>query len=381
MTLVLFLSIVLLVSSGSGTDKHNPPKYVFPIDVTWLSPLFVDVRVNSSEPMRFITDSASTYSMIRKAEADKLKLKPAGGMSLRGGGGEFNVKFTKADLEVGALKLNDVNLGVTDLPPHYAGLLGADLFENFVVTIDYEKGEVEIFDPRTFHPDSKATRIPLNIRSRIPSVEASITYGGKTVTGEFRIDTASGQPITLRHPFAEKNSFPPPGAPTQTSQSGALGGQVEWLLARADSIRIDELEFKNPIVQVYATNRGAGGGTLLAGMIGNDLLRRFRVTFDCPHKQLFLLPSSMRDMPFEVDMSGLRFGPSYQIYFVSAGSVAEKAGLKVGDVITKLDGRSITQLGLSGAHDQLMRNGKKCEIEVLRGEQIIRSILELKRLF
>src|SRR5947207_2913858 len=53
------------------------PEDVFPIDVSWLSPLFIDVRVNGSAPMSFILDSASTYSMIRKKEAEGLGLRMA----------------------------------------------------------------------------------------------------------------------------------------------------------------------------------------------------------------------------------------------------------------------------------------------------------------
>jgi C-terminal processing protease CtpA/Prc len=115
-------------------------------------------------------------------------------------------------------------------------------------------------------------------------------------------------------------------------------------------------------------------------MIGNEILRRFRVTFDCPHKRMFFEPNSMRNRPFEMDMSGLGFGPSYKIFSVAPGSVAERAGLKVGDVITKLDGKPVTQFGLAGAHDQLMRDGSNCEVEVRRGDKIFRASLSLRRL-
>jgi hypothetical protein len=356
------------------------PVGVFPVDVSWLSPLFIAVRVNGSQPMRFILDSASTYSMIREKEAESLGLKTTNGMTLNGGGGEFRIEFAKADLQVGTMKFSAVQLGVTDLSPAYAGILGGDLFETHVVTIDYEKGQVSVFDARTLHADPDAVRVPVNMRSRIPGAQTSVKYAGKTVTGEFRIDTASGGALTLRHPFAERNSFPPPGAITQSSQSPSLGGFAEWINARATSVQIGSMQFDNPIVEAYATNRGAGGGTVLAGMIGNEILRRFRVTFDCPHQQMFFEPNAMRDKPFEVDMSGLGFGPSDRIVFVASGSVAQKAGLKIGDVITKLDGKRVEQYGLAGAHDQLMRDGAKCEIEVRRGGEALQVSLGLKRL-
>jgi membrane-associated protease RseP (regulator of RpoE activity) len=252
--------------------------------------------------------------------------------------------------------------------------------KNHVVTVDYENGKVAVFDPSNFRADPQAIRVPVNIRGRIPAVEASVKFAGRTATGEFRIDTASGAAITLRYPFAEQNSFPPPGAATQSSQTAALGGSADWIKARATSVEIGPMRFDNPIVEAYATNRGAGGGTVLAGMIGNEILRRFRVTFDCPHKQMFFEPNSMRNKPFEADMSGLGFGPSFKIFSVAPGSVAKKVGLKVGDVITKLDGKPVAQFGLAGAHDQLMRDGAKCEVEVRRGQEIVHAILQLKRL-
>src|SRR4051794_20343595 len=69
------LAIVVLFWASATMQGQPQPKYTFPIDTSWLSPLFIDVRVNGSDPMRFILDSASTWSMIRRAEAEKLGLK------------------------------------------------------------------------------------------------------------------------------------------------------------------------------------------------------------------------------------------------------------------------------------------------------------------
>src|SRR5437762_6437989 len=181
-------------SGSSYTQEGAPnasaqPEGVFPIDVSWLSPLFIDVRVNETPPMQFILDSASTYSMIRKKEAEALGLKTKSSTTLSGGGGEFRMDFANANLQVGNMKLSGVQLGVTDLSPAYTGILGDDLFESHVVTIDYETGKVSVFDPGTFRAPLHGIRVPVNIRGRIPGIEASLRYGGKTATGEFRIDT------------------------------------------------------------------------------------------------------------------------------------------------------------------------------------------------
>jgi hypothetical protein len=115
-TIVFVFLAVIVGSPILGAEDSAKPKYSFPIDVSWLSPLFIDARVNGSEPMRFIVDSASTYSMIRKAEAQKLGLKTSGGATLSGGGGQFDIEFAKADLQVGDFKLNGIALGLLTCP-------------------------------------------------------------------------------------------------------------------------------------------------------------------------------------------------------------------------------------------------------------------------
>src|SRR2546425_12964492 len=87
---ILISFTVIAISTGAfGQAKAIQPKYVFPIDASWLSPLFIEARVNGSESMRFILDSASTWSMIRRAEAESLHLKTTRTNTATGGGGEF----------------------------------------------------------------------------------------------------------------------------------------------------------------------------------------------------------------------------------------------------------------------------------------------------
>jgi len=130
---------------------------------------------------------------------------------------------------------------------------------------------------------------------------------------------------------------------------------------------------------VYQRNRLPDGGTATGGHIGNEILRRFRVTFDYPHKRIFFAPNRLRNKPFELDMSGLVFGPSYRVASVAPASSAELAGLQVGDVIVSLDGTPVSQLGLAQSHDLLMRDRTDCRVEVKRGERLVSAKLSLRR--
>src|SRR6185369_11973763 len=77
----------------------------------------------------------------------------------------------------------------------------------------------------------------------------------------------------------------------------------------------------------------------LAGLIGNDLLRRFNVTFNYGKKEIHLVPNSHFYSPFDYAYTGLG------IYMVEGkilvedvipGSPAEKAGFKQGDIVVSI---------------------------------------------
>jgi hypothetical protein len=359
----VMLSIVSCSIADFAQARESSPKYKFHVDTTWLSPLFVDVRINNSKPIHFIIDSASTWSMIRDDEAKKLGLTTTRTENATGGGGEFTMNFARATAQVGDLKLENIELGVTDLPPYYAGILGADLFENYVVIIDYQTGLVGVYDPEKFQPDRSAIALDVNLRGRIPCIQASVIFGEKIATGEFRVDTAAGDTLTLNHPFAEKHLFPPPNAPRLRVEGNSFNGSFQLMKTRPDLLRIGSLELKKPIVQVYTASVGSGAGTVLAGRLGNEILRRFRVTFDCPHKRIFLKPNSWYRETFEIDMSGMSFGPSYHVSSVLKNSAAEIAGIKPGDVLTKMNNTPVSSLGLERTHHLLMVDGTRCKID------------------
>ena len=185
----------------------------------------------------------------------------------------------------------------------------------------------------------------------------------------------------MNAPFAAKYGFPPSGVPTRTNTGGSLAGATKFLKARVEAIEIGDMKFDSPIVDAYVTTAGSGGGTVLGGHIGNAILNRFRVTFDCPHRRMYFVPNATRNDPFELDMSGIGFGPDYRIAAVEKGSVADVAGLRVGDTIVSVGGKPVSELGLDRSHQLLARDGTRCSVETKRGNETILVTLLLKRLF
>ena len=80
-----------------------------------------------------------------------------------------------------------------------------------------------------------------------------------------------------------------------------------------------------------------------AGNVGRSVLRQFNATFDCMRGKLYLEKNANWGKPGIFNRAGIVIDPVDQgqkVMTILPGSPAEAAGLAVGDLITKIDGRA-----------------------------------------
>ena len=78
------------------------------------------------------------------------------------------------------------------------------------------------------------------------------------------------------------------------------------------------------------------------GIIGNDILKRFNITYDHINAKLYLAPNSLYESEFRSDCSGLvlRYNGEKREIWVSQvfeNSSADEAGVQVGDTLKAVD--------------------------------------------
>jgi len=128
----------------------------------------------------------------------------------------------------------------------------------------------------------------------------------------------------------------------------------------------------------------------LAGIIGADLLRRFRVTMDYPHNQIILETTPETYSPFVYDRSGLFLlgeGDDYRsirVKSVIAGSPAEDAGIRGGDRLVSIDGKNAQRLGLDATRRLFRENNTRYRLvlerdgELVTAQLVTRDLLETR---
>lgn len=289
------MRIALLITMLLAATSNAKPATI-EIPFRWTpGQIEVQVSVNGSGRYWFLLDSGAEYSILdtELAEMRGIAKKP------RGGGPQF---ASGATLVMGPVVLRPSEVMV--LPLDYRqrgrdirGVVGYDLFERYVTTIDFEGHRVLLDEPKTFRAPKTATLLPLTFSGRLPVI--AITFkpeNGKTLRAGVMVDTGAAPAIILRNPYARKHGLVERVVSSESSPT--LMGRQTFARLPVAEMTLARWRFAKPITSIYQTTSGAGGSTDTDGLIGNDVLRRFRVTFDYSRKQFLVQPGKQLNDPF-----------------------------------------------------------------------------------
>ena len=358
--------------------------------------IYLPVRINGGGPFWLILDSGAAFDVIdrRRAEALGLALSEAGEVS---GAGErsvsmavaSDVKMSLAGVEFGAARVNVIPVG--DSIERFEGravdgLLGQDFFQRFVVEIDYAAGRISLHDPRAYAYAGRGEAIPLEMDGGHAYVSATLTApGGGRHAARFLVDTGFRLGLVLAAPFVEerglRRAFPKalPATPVV-----GVGGESPGDVARAAGLQLGRYQLASPVVTLSRARSGVLSGGGFAGILGADVLRRFKVVFDYSRRRMFVEPAANYSEPFGFDQSGLLLrtdARGFGVYRMMEGSPAAEAGLRESDVIDAVDGRPASSYSLEQLRQMFMGpEGSVHELSVGRDGVSTKTTLKLRRM-
>lgn len=356
--------------------------------------IFIRTRVNNSSPLWFLLDTGAEISVIKQSRAQSLGLQfeGKGQTEASGGAAQFlNVKGVTLSLP-GADVLNPtvVAMPLGSLEPLLGreadGILGADVFNRFVVEIDYANQMINLYDPRSYHYSGRAEAITITVKENIPYVHAFVTQTNLgTVEGVFQIDTGSDSTVVLNTPFAKAHKFIESTKTIELKGRGA-GGATRSLLGRIEKVALGRFVMEKPLVRFSQDEQGELASADFSGLIGGALLRRFRVIFNYANNQMILEANAHLAEPDEFNMSGLSFSfeaPNFSVLKVNQvteGSPAAEAGVNVGDIVTAIDGKPAAKFNSHQLRQMLKQNKRTYLLDIKRGEKKLRTKITLRRL-
>ena len=359
--------------------------------------IYLRATVNGSRPLWFLLDTGAEMSVVDSTVAASVGLTSVGSATARGSGeGTMKAGFAKGvTLAVGravAKGQTVVTLPLDALEPidgrSIDGILGHDFIAAFVITIDYSQRRVSFRDPARFDSATipAGERVPIEIVGGIPRIHGTVVLpGAETIDGVFTVDTGSRTALSLNTPFVRENALVNRIAESSLDApyGFGIGGATKTRVGRIDAFRIGVVKFEKPVIGFSFGEKGVDASSSIAGNIGGELMRRFRVTFDYGRKVMVLEPNAALVEPFRYDAFGALLsldGEAFLVRRVVEGSAARRAGVREGDRIVGMDGVPAKRLTFEAVRQRLLDAGTWVRLRVER-EGLVRDVrVKLRKL-
>lgn len=397
--------------------------------------IILPIKVNNVE-LSFILDTGvSSPILFNIYESDSLQIKNIEEINLKGLGEGDPIKAFRSSnntFRIGEVYNNTQDLFVVldseinfsprlGVPVH--GIIGYDLFKNFIVKINYRQEKIKLLKPDGYeHKDcNKCETFNLEMIRNKPYINAYINNGGRTNKVKLLIDSGSSDALWL---FEDKNAGILIPEKNFTDFLGrGLSGSVYGRKAKINSFSLGGFELENVNVSFpdsLSIQHLSGLGNR-NGSVGGEVLKRFNVTFDYPNQKITLKRNGYFKNPFRFNLSGIELmhnglrivehkkripagvvknsdptgeiqivmsdrlrvelHPAFEIAEIRKGSPAEEAGLKVGDVMVYVNGKDVYGETLQEVSQMLNEKpGKKIRIVVDRNGIELRFAFELREL-
>ncbi|MEO7175146.1 MAG: PDZ domain-containing protein [Saprospiraceae bacterium] len=364
--------------------------------------IVVEVLMDDILPVHFIFDTGAEQTLVLKpALIPILDLKIGRRVKLIGADLSremFGLTVRKFDLQLaGTLRVNTdlivleepyLNLDeIAGVP--IEGILGANIWKNYVVKIDYNRQRITLYNPDNFSgvPEGYIQQKADFVRNK-PYLEVDAQFqAGITVPLKLLLDTGAAVPIVLYTNQESKITLPPN---TIKGRLGTgLGGFLEGFMGRVHELKFEGFQFQALIasfqdldslkLQMVDSSRN--------GILGNLLLKKFTIVIDYVQQKVYMQPNNKFNAPIEFDRSGLVLiaaGANLDrkmVLDIVDGSPADLAGIKPGDFITKFQAMPATLYSLGKMTTILCgKKGKTIRVRLSRDGKSKRKSFTLRDL-
>ncbi|MDY7393708.1 aspartyl protease family protein [Aureibaculum sp. 2210JD6-5] len=395
---VRFLHIILLLYlyvSGNAQDRFNilGNKDSYAVSFKMVNNLIIiPIEVNGVE-LNFLLDTGVDNSLLINLKLeDSLNLKNVEEIRLRGLGEGDHVNAIRSKNNtfklgkifnnkhmVCAIHSQDLDLS-SRLGIDINGIIGGDLFRDFIVEINYATRRVKFSNPDTYkYKDCKRCEdFDLHFYKNKPYIYATVDVE-KEIPVKLLIDSGGSDALWLFDESSLDISIPERHFNDYLGRG--LSGNVYGKRSKIKKIMLGSyiLEDANVAYPDFNSIERAYKHEGRNGSIGSEILKRFRIVYDYPNKRLTIKkPSKYFKDPFLYNMSGIEIShngnvlvgerqksmandygneseqstvqlvysyvyalkPSYIIAELRKDSPAYKAGLLKGDIVLKINGKA-----------------------------------------
>ena len=362
--------------------------------------IVVDVLFNQTFPLKFIVDTGASNTIVSRKEIISLFNLPYGRTFEIYGADLSTVLYAhlvqSVHLSSGNLVAPVQNIlvleedyfdfqKITGIDIH--GVLGADMFRQHAMKVDYKKRTISFYRPSARKLKLKGyNEIDMVIQKSKPYIVSKTKLADNSIIeAKLLIDTGASTALLLDTNSSKSLTLPDKIIPGDLGFG--LGGKMEGYIGRVPNLKFGDYELEDVVCRFQEVPLDSINLISRDGIIGNYILDRFSVVLDYPNQRFFVKPIRRWKRKFKYDKSGINFisvGLENNTYYVNSileGSPADLAGLQIGDIIKTINRKPSILLSFNGINRILhSKAGKKVRIKVNREEDTLKFQFRLKDL-
>jgi hypothetical protein len=282
--------------------------------------MVVPVEVNGAK-LSFILDSGvSSPILFNLSNQDSIQINNVSKITLRGlGGGEpmQALKSTNNIVKIGnaanfkqslfVVLDKDLNFSTSlGIPVH--GIIGYDVFDSFIVDINYTGRHIKFYSPDTYKKKKlvKHQELPLAVYDRKAYLTGAILLEDNSdIPVKLLVDTGSSDALWLFHDPEKGVEIPDKNYDDFLGKG--LSGDIFGKRTRLKGIRIGDFLLNDakaafPYRESFSAIKNLGNRN---GSLGGEVLKRFNIVFDYSRKRIYLKKNSNFKDPFQYNLAGI----------------------------------------------------------------------------
>jgi len=253
----------------------------------------VPARLNGSNAVSLLLDTGYGMTMLHPAHVESAALKRTGRISIVGIAGEEPAgvfegpTFDFAGVLWKPRRIAALSADSQSRSRRRDGILGSSFFRRFAVEINSRSKTVTLHEPGSYAYSGPGEIVPLTFKSTTPIVEVSIRLPDQSqVKAQLEVDSGCEGALCLGKHFVDAHQLAPTNNPTRTGGRVGVGGSMRTRSGHLPQLQLGKLTIERPSASFFL--EGSPSDPPLAGHIGWELLRDFKVIFDYSRKRMIL---------------------------------------------------------------------------------------------